>query len=263
MLPAIWTNDPLTVTVEAGKTTEVALHIPPSQYEDGSAIYAVGYNSSGFRLHGQALTANQLLSHDDIGQLTYLAPPSARSGGLQFMVEDGPDRFVYNVVVVVTPALDSTYFGSNLADVIDGAAGNDRVDGRAGADLLIGGSGNDTLIGGAGLDRLIGGAGNDRFVFNSPLSVANRDTINDFNHVADTFELENAVMTRIGGQGRTLNPDYFWNGARAHDASDHIIYNHATGYLSYDSNGNAAGGVTVLALLVNKPLLDAGDFIVI
>ena len=49
----------------------------------------------------------------------------------------------------------------------------------------------------------------------------------------------------------------------AHDADDHIIYNKATGALSYDSNGNLAGGVTQLATLTNKPMLQANDFLVI
>jgi len=39
--------------------------------------------------------------------------------------------------------------------------------------------------------------------------------------------------------------------------------NHATGALFYDSNGNAAGGVTQLATLTNHPVLAANDFVVI
>ena len=36
----------------------------------------------------------------------------------------------------------------------------------------------------------------------------------------------------------------------------------ATGALAYDGNGNAAGGATVFAVLVNKPALGANDFAV-
>jgi hypothetical protein len=37
----------------------------------------------------------------------------------------------------------------------------------------------------------------------------------------------------------------------------------ASGALSYDTNGNLAGGVTLLATLVTKPTLTFSDFVVI
>jgi Ca2+-binding RTX toxin-like protein len=104
---------------------------------------------------------------------------------------------------------------------------------------------------------------NDIFVFNAPLSALNRDTITDFNHVADTFQLENAVMTTLGAGVHALSAAMFRAGAAAADANDHVIYNQANGFLSYDSNGNGAGGVTLLAVLTNKPVLAANDFVVI
>jgi len=128
---------------------------------------------------------------------------------------------------------------------------------------LLGGNGNDTLSGGVGIDTLTGGLNNDYFVFNAPLNIANRETITDFNHAADTFKLENAVMTKLGAGVHALNAAFFHAGAAAADADDYVIYNHATGALSYDSNGNAAGGMTLLAFLTNKPVLAANDFLVI
>jgi serralysin len=171
--------------------------------------------------------------------------------------------------------------GNGLANVITGSSGNNALDGGVGDDRLVGGLGNDALIGGIGLDRLIGGLGgdtliggigldtltgdanNDFFVFNAPLNAAHRDLITDFNHAADTFRLENTVMTKLGGLG-ALNANFFFAGAAAHDADDHIIYNKVSGALSYDSNGNLAGGVTLLAILANKPAnVAANDFVVI
>jgi Ca2+-binding RTX toxin-like protein len=100
-------------------------------------------------------------------------------------------------------------------------------------------------------------------VFNAPLSAANRDVVVDFNHVQDTFRLENAVMAGLGGAGALASAKFF-AGAVAHDADDRIVYNKATGALSYDSNGNAAGGTTLLATLTNKPAnIAANDFVVI
>jgi hypothetical protein len=46
-------------------------------------------------------------------------------------------------------------------------------------------------------------------------------------------------------------------------ATGGVIHNRTTGGLFYDSNGNAAGGVTQLATLTTKPTLTAADFQVI
>ena len=88
-------------------------------------------------------------------------------------------------------------------------------------------------------------------------------SITDFNHVADTFRLENAVFTKLGAGVHPLNPAFFRVGAAALDANDFIVYNQATGILSYDVNGNAAGGAAAFALLTTRPVLAANDFAVI
>ncbi|MBL9051711.1 MAG: hypothetical protein JNK19_16485, partial [Tabrizicola sp.] len=55
-----------------------------------------------------------------------------------------------------------SFFGTELADQVDGAGGNDQLTGRGGHDVLSGGAGNDTLYGGDGDDTLLGGSGLDR-----------------------------------------------------------------------------------------------------
>lgn len=155
--------------------------------------------------------------------------------------------------------------GNNLANVITGSVGANVLAGGIGNDTLRGMNGNDTLAGGAGIDTLAGGGGNDFFLFNAPLSAANRDIVTDFFNVAgnnDAIRLENAIMTRLGPAG-VLNAKLFFVGAAAHDADDRVIYNRATGVLSYDANGNLAGGVTVLATLTTKPTLTFADFVVV
>jgi hypothetical protein len=92
----------------------------------------------------------------------------------------------------------------------------------------------------------VGGASRPRF---------NRDVVTDSSHVDDTFRLENAVMTALGTHTGALNPASFFAGAAAHDK--------ATGVLFYDANGSPAGGVRLLATLVNKPTLQTKDFLVI
>jgi serralysin len=144
-----------------------------------------------------------------------------------------------------------------------GNASANVLTGNAVANTLSGGALNDTLIGGAGIDTLTGGANSDFFVFNAPLSAANRDYVTDFSAPLDTFRLENAVMTKLGAAG-ALTANKFFAGAAAHDADDRIVYNKATGALIYDSNGNAAGGAIQIATLTTlKPVLTAADFVVI
>jgi Ca2+-binding RTX toxin-like protein len=167
--------------------------------------------------------------------------------------------------------LANTISGNNFNNTLNGANGNDRLNGGLGDDNLIGGTGNDvlngstgndTLTGGVGIDTLTGGANNDFFVFNAPLNATNRDVVVDFSGPLDTFRLENGVMPQLGAPG-ALDPGRFFAGPAAHDADDRIVYNKTTGALFYDSNGNAAGGVTHLATLSNKAALTAADFVVI
>ncbi|MCA0271673.1 MAG: hypothetical protein LCH69_06355 [Proteobacteria bacterium] len=56
---------------------------------------------------------------------------------------------------------DDTLLGNDVANLLDGLAGNDSVDGGDGFDTLYGRAGNDTLVGGLGDDTIEGGAGND------------------------------------------------------------------------------------------------------
>jgi Ca2+-binding RTX toxin-like protein len=156
-----------------------------------------------------------------------------------------------------------TITGSAFADIMSGGSEGDTLTGNAGNDALSGDAGSDHLAGGLGKDTLTGGANNDFFMFDTaPNSLTNRDTITDFVHSADKLQLENAVFTTLGAAG-ALKAAFFFAGAAAHDADDHIIYNHATGVLSYYAKGNAAGGVVQIAVLQNHALLAANDFVVI
>jgi serralysin len=154
--------------------------------------------------------------------------------------------------------------GNGGADTLLGQDGNDTLNGGLGNDVLSGGNGNDTLFGGAGKDTLTGGLNNDFFVFNTALNAStNRDTVRDFNHANDTFKLENAVFTKLGAGVHALNPGFFHNGAAASDANDYIVYNKATGILSYDNDGSGSHAAIAFAILNNHPVLAANDFHVI
>lgn len=141
-------------------------------------------------------------------------------------------------------ALDNNLYGNNAGNLLRGGAGNDR---------LIGRGGDDTLAGGAGHDVLVGGAGRDTFVFNHfPASNAEADRITDFAHAEhDVLRFSRNVF---GGFAQTgmLSADAFYSatGARAaHDSTDRVIYDPASGKLFYDSDGTGAAGAVLVAIL--------------
>lgn len=142
---------------------------------------------------------------------------------------------------------------------------NLNVSGNNGANILNGNSGNNIVAAANGNDTLTGGAGKDYFVFNTALNATtNRDNITDFSAVSDTIWLENGVFTALTTTG-ALASGRFWASSTglAHDADDRIVYNTTTGVISYDVNGNAAGGAVAFAVLTNKPAITAADFVVI
>jgi Ca2+-binding RTX toxin-like protein len=158
---------------------------------------------------------------------------------------------------------NDTLQGGSFADRFNGGSEADTLTGNGGNDILNGTSGNDKLFGGLGIDNLSGGADVDFFVFDTaPNTATNRDFVNDFSHVSDTLQFENAVFTKLGGVGM-LNAQFLRLGAAPLDANDYVIYDQATGVLTYDVNGNGAGGAQQVAILTNKPALALGDFVVI
>jgi serralysin len=153
--------------------------------------------------------------------------------------------------------------GTGHADTLTGDAAANRLDGGAGTDSLLGGLGNDVLIGGLGADMLNGGLGLDVFLFDAALNArTNVDAIKGFNVADDLIQLENAIFTRLPGIG-TLEAEAFHVGFAAHDASDRIIYNSATGALFYDADGNGFGAAVQFASLSAALGLTHADFVIV
>jgi serralysin len=179
----------------------------------------------------------------------------------------------YNVTIenAIGGAGNDTLYGNKVAntlkggsgnDTLTGGAGNDQLYGDAGKDKLLGGLGNDTLNGGAGNDTLTGGLGKDAFVFDSAIR-ANVDRITDFNPVDDTIKLDNAIFTSLAMTG-VLAADYFVKAVVAMDSNDYLIYNPASGALSYDLDGNGTANAAVkIAMLGLNLALNNTDFVVI
>jgi Ca2+-binding RTX toxin-like protein len=150
-------------------------------------------------------------------------------------------------------------FGSTLsggdADTLRGGTGNDMVGGGGGNDSLNGEAGNDTIWSGAGADTIRG------------LTDGNADTILFMPGLGDVgtgidviagFEIsQDTVMFRTSSPlslviGSTL-PDGTTGGA--------VLYDQATGVLSYDADGSGTGAILVtLATFTGAPDLTASNF---
>ncbi len=149
-------------------------------------------------------------------------------------------------------------------DWLSGRGGCDLLSGGAGDDTIDGGSGRDVLQGGKGQDALRGGTGDDFFVFGEKPSAANADTIEDFRHDHDTLLLEAFSFRGAGWGNLSRTAFYAADGAtRAHDASDRIIYDTATGALHFDVDGKGGAAAVHFATLEGAPKLDAGDFLIV
>lgn len=143
-------------------------------------------------------------------------------------------------------------------------AGTDAINltGNELAQAVTGNAGNNIINGSEGNDTLTGNGGSDLFTFNTALNAAaNVDTIADFVAADDTIRLDDAVFTGLATG--MLNAAALRIGAVAADADDRIIYDSATGALSFDANGNAAGGATKFAQLDPGLALTYSDFVVV
>ena len=153
---------------------------------------------------------------------------------------------------------DDTLVGTAGADVIDGGNGKDTISGLGGADNLIGGNGIDTLAGGEGADTLTGNNGNDDFYYGA--TSEGGDTVTDFASGTDGFVF---LQSAFGGgslSAGTLDASNFSIITEAYDGTNGtsaaatgntagFVYDSTNGVLSYDSNGNAAGGGFTIATL--------------
>lgn len=159
-------------------------------------------------------------------------------------------------------ALDNEMIGNASANKLLGMGGNDTLFGLGGNDTIEGGEGADWTYGGAGSDKLTGGAGHDYFVFNTAATAGDKDKIADFSVNDDTLVFDNAVFSALGADGH-LNDSFFRVGKAAMTADQHLLYNSATGVLSYDADGSGSGAAVQVTTLSFGLNLTAHDFLII
>ena len=156
---------------------------------------------------------------------------------------------------------NDTFKGSSGNDTFAGGNGKDKLSGNGGNDVLRGEKGKDKLDGGEGSDILDGGGGKDTYVFSVAPDPDSRDTIVKFK----SGEKINLAADAFGALAKGALPEDHFHvvGSGTQDADDYILYNPATGVLSYDSDGNGSGKTISFAVVQLNANLDAGDILVI
>ena len=133
--------------------------------------------------------------------------------------------------------------GNNIDQSIIGNAGTNIIDGRGGSDGLWGLGGSDT------------------FFFSTALGLTNVDRIYDFNPIADTIRLDDAIF---GGLSLgSLSPGAFALGPIAAQADDRIIYDPTSGKLYFDADGIGGMAQVHFATLNAGLQLTSADFFVV
>lgn len=153
--------------------------------------------------------------------------------------------------------------GTASADSLIASVGNDVITGLGGNDILSGGIGNDTLSGGTGADTLTLGTGADIVVLDA-VDVAGPDTVTDFVSGEDRIQLSAKLFPKLKGIKDLSNYLLTIDEANPQPqlANHYLLFNSATGMLSYDGDGNGAGVEKELVELTGLSSLNAADLFV-
>ncbi len=144
--------------------------------------------------------------------------------------------------------------GTTRGDVMFGNDGDDILKGGRGADRLYGGEGRDIIEGGLGKDRLMASDDGDVFRYSAPLQGG--DTIFGFSSGQDQIALDAGDFRGLGA----ITPRFrSGEDIEASGRKAQLLYDTATGELTFDANGARRGGEELLATLDGAPVLKASD----
>lgn len=149
--------------------------------------------------------------------------------------------------------------GGPKDDVLRGRGGNDTLEGRGGDDRLKGGNGADLIDGGAGDDSLAGGKGRDVFRFADKPDSGAADVVTDFRSGRDGIELDGDVFAAL--PGGLLDAAMFRSG-QAKDGDDYILYDRASGALSYDADGSGDEDAITIVIITGRDRPEHDDIVV-
>jgi Ca2+-binding RTX toxin-like protein len=164
--------------------------------------------------------------------------------------------------------IDGKLKGNATGNILD-----NKLTGNLAVNILSGLAGDDTLDGGSGNDTLTGGDGNDTFIFSQGIKGnKNIDIVKDFVHEqdkiylsADIFsKLADAVGFKSGTEPLSLSKadtHYLVSTAKvkAVDVNSYLLYDTATGRLSYDEDGNGKLAASSFVTLTGKPVITLDD----
>ncbi|HEX8366673.1 MAG TPA: FG-GAP-like repeat-containing protein [Allosphingosinicella sp.] len=196
-------------------------------------------------------------------------------------VGGGDGEFDYSIVwkdsmlaTGSTISVNGSGLGINETMAFNGAlegGGHFRLWGGAAADTLTGGGGNDLIYGGRGADQLRGNGGADTFRYQatneSPIGLANIDTILDFVHGVDKIDLSvidakvavagDQAFSFIGAATFTAAGPISAGQLRAHqiDAVNNIWQ------VEGDTDGNGVADFVLRAYVDPLQSLTVGDFV--
>ena len=125
---------------------------------------------------------------------------------------------------------------TRIEAVVLTGSGDIDATGHKGANTLTGNDGDNRIAGKGGVDVLTGGGGADTFVFDTAIRETSIATITDFTAGTDTIALD-AGLFRLSGATGMLDARYFTTGD-ATTLDHHILFDAATGTLSYDRDGS-------------------------
>ncbi|MEE1656934.1 hypothetical protein VB618_12060 [Microvirga sp. CF3062] len=91
---------------------------------------------------------------------------------------------------------------------------------------------------------------------------ANQDKIMDFKVVDDTLHLAKSVFKTLDKKG-VLKASEFYQGTKAHDRDDNLIYNKKTGALYYDADGTGLAAQIQITTLSKNLKMTHKDFFII
>jgi VCBS repeat-containing protein len=220
---------------------------------------------------GQPVTGQLGGSHADAGPpLSFSSGHAPEHGSVMIELDGhyvyvpepgytGPDSFSF----VVSDEQTGSLFGWAMIDVapgdaakaLTGGVGPDSLLGSTQPDALDGGPGDDRLEGLGGADQLIGGAGADAFVFGSAPGAENAPTVADYEAGIDRIVL----VASSGHFGDLpvgpLDPLAFdtLGDEQAPTEATRIVYDPATGTLSFDPDGSGAAASQPFAVLDDPP----------
>lgn len=168
----------------------------------------------------------------------------------------GSDRVYASISYALTANVETLYLTGTAALNGTGNAFDNLIVGNSAANALNGGDGADRLVGGQGVDALTGGNGADTFVFNTLNEVG--DDVFDFASGTDKLELSAAGF---GVSSLAAGGAWFVAGTAADGAGPQLVWDAATGTVSFDADGTGSGAAVVVARLQAGATLFASDIV--